>query len=78
MRAEARVWTVTAAEPKKLQLLIDGAREIIRQTRDALLRDNLVTPEILAQADEEYDHLLNTSYTYIAEGFCRTVGRPGS
>ncbi len=78
VRAEARVWTVTAAEPEKLRLLLDGSREIIRQTRNGLLREKLLTPEVFEQVDEEYEHILNTPHAYIAEGFCRAIGRPNS
>ncbi|MBU0716760.1 MAG: methyltransferase domain-containing protein [Planctomycetes bacterium] len=74
IQAEARVWSVTGGEPEKLRMFVEGAREIISQTRDGLLRDKLIIPETLARADAEYELLLNTPYTYIAEGFCLAIG----
>lgn len=74
VRAEARVWTVTAAERENLKLFVDGAREIIRQTRDGILREGIISTDTLAQVDEEYARLLQSPETYIAEGFCRAVG----
>ncbi len=67
-------WTATAAERDKLQGLIDGAREITRQTREGLLVEKLATDKILAQAEREYQMLLEHSETFILAGFCRAVG----
>ncbi len=72
--AEARVWTVTGGEPDKLRVLVDGAREIIRQSRAGLLERGLVAQEALDGAEGEYDRLLRTAHSYVAEGFCRAVG----
>jgi ubiquinone/menaquinone biosynthesis C-methylase UbiE len=76
VEAGGRSWTITGA-PREAELLatyIAGAREIIRQTRAGLLTAGLVAPELLQQADEEYQRLLESPDTFIFHGFCRVVG----
>jgi len=75
--AQGFAWTVTAQERDKLEAYVAGAREIISQTREGLLRERLVTTELLAVADEQYQRLLESPHAYIFEGFCRVVARPG-
>jgi ubiquinone/menaquinone biosynthesis C-methylase UbiE len=75
--AKGTAWTITAEEREKLEGYVGGAREIISQTREGMLAENLVTPTILSQAAEEYQRLLQSPHAYVFEGFCRVVGKPG-
>ncbi len=74
--ARGSAWTITAEERDKLQGYVTGAREIIDQTCDDLLAEKLVTPADLAQAEQEYQSLLDSPNAYVFEGFCRVVGNP--
>ena len=74
VETEGRAWTANAAERDKLEMLIDGAREIIRQCRAGLLAERLVPEEVLAQAEKEYQRLLDDPETFILAGFCRALG----
>jgi SAM-dependent methyltransferase len=76
VRAQGFAWTITADEREKLEGYVTGAREIITQTREGLLADKLVTPADLAQAEQEYQRLLDSPRAYVFEGFCRAVGQP--
>lgn len=74
VKVEGRAWTVTAGEKEVLLEYIEGAREIIRQTRDRLLREQLATEEMLTRAEEEYRALWESPITFVFHGFCRAIG----
>lgn len=78
VQTEGRAWTANAGEREKLEMLIDGAREIIRQTCAGLLAERLVPENVIARAEQEYQQLLDDPDTFILAGFCRALGtRPG-
>lgn len=73
VKAEGRAWSITADDKEKLRVYVDGAREIIRQGRDRLLSERRVTEELLKQADDEYQRLLDSPVTFVMEGYgCAT------
>lgn len=75
VRVEGRPWTITADEKEKLRSYINGACEIIRQTRQGLLAESLVTTETLRQAEDEYEILMESSSAFVFHGFCRAIGK---
>jgi SAM-dependent methyltransferase len=79
VHAECRGWAITGApeESERLRWYVGGACEIMRQTSAGLIAAQLVTPETLARADDEYQRLLTSPATYIAHSFCRVVGFKG-
>lgn len=78
VRAEGRVWTITAQDKEKLELYVEGAQEIIRQTSQRLIAEQLTTPEDVKQAQEDYEQLLASPSTFVFHGFCLAVGRKRS
>ncbi|UCF35151.1 MAG: methyltransferase domain-containing protein [Phycisphaerales bacterium] len=78
VEAQGRAWTLTARQKDKLALFLDGAREIIRQTREGLLAEGFTDEEMLQRAEKEYQHLLQSPETFILAGFCCAVGIRGS
>ncbi|MEM0482977.1 MAG: methyltransferase domain-containing protein [Nitrososphaerota archaeon] len=75
VRVEGRAWTITSDEREKLQLWVNGSKEIIRQTLQGLLDEHLVTQEILKQADGEFETLMKSSKTFVFHGFCLALGK---
>lgn len=78
VRAEGRVWTITAQDKEKLELYVEGAQEIIRQTYQRLIAEQLATPEDVKQAQAEYEQLLASPSAFVFHGFCLAVGRKRS
>jgi ubiquinone/menaquinone biosynthesis C-methylase UbiE len=76
IQADGRSWTICGAkhEAERLAWYVNGAREIIRQARDGLIGAHFVTPEMLMQAENEYQRLLASPDTFIFHGFCRVIG----
>jgi SAM-dependent methyltransferase len=68
-------WTVTANEPAALAGYVSGARQIIAETRDDLLRERLVGRDTLALALDEYQQLLGFPTTVVKHALSRAVGR---
>ncbi len=74
VRVEGRAWTIAAEQKEMLQLYVDGAREIIRQTSNRLVADRLLTQDILDLADSDYDRLLATPSAFVLSVFCCATG----
>ncbi len=70
-----RSWTVTAAEPEMLAFYVEGADEIINQSREGMLTRGLITEDQLTQAGREYERMLASPEAYTFQGFTRVVGR---
>lgn len=78
VRAEGRVWTITAQDQEKLKCYVEGAQEIIRQTSHWLIAEHLTTPEDVKQALLDYEQLVTSPNAFIFHGFCLAVGRKKS
>lgn len=74
IETQGRAWTVTAAEPEMLAFYVEGANEIISQSREAMLARGLITEDQLTQAAREYEQLLESPDAYTYQGFTRVVG----
>jgi ubiquinone/menaquinone biosynthesis C-methylase UbiE len=74
---QGRTLTITADQEEALSAYVEGAREIVRQTRDGLLGEHLVTEDLLSRAEEEYARLRDSPMTFVFHGFCRAVGHKG-
>ncbi len=74
VNAEGRGWSITADEKDKLEVYVDGAREIIGQARDRLLSEHRVTAEILQEADEEYRRMLESPAAFVMGGYVCATG----
>lgn len=78
VRVEGHAWTITAAEKEKLRLYVQGAQEIIRQTSEKLMAEQLVTAKTLEQAHRDYCRLLEDPVSFVFHGYCRALGfKPG-
>lgn len=77
VQATGRCWTLTGAahDAERLQGYVTGALAILHQTHAALLTNQAVTPDLLAQAEADYQQLLQNPTTFIMHGFCRAIGR---
>jgi ubiquinone/menaquinone biosynthesis C-methylase UbiE len=75
VKAEGRVWTITAQDQEKLKCYVKGAQEIIRQTSHQLIAEHLTTPEDVKQALLDYEQLVTSSNAFVFHGFCLAVGR---
>ena len=75
VEAKGRAWSITAADHDKLQVYVGSAREIIRQTREGLLSENRVSPDLLQEADAEYERLLNHPGAFAMEGYVYALGK---
>ena len=73
LEVSGRTWTITAAQRDNLTGYIDGAREITSQARDELLAAGLASADLLEQAEEEYQTLLEHPETFIIAAFVRAV-----
>jgi ubiquinone/menaquinone biosynthesis C-methylase UbiE len=51
----AHAFALTAGEGDHLAWYVESAREILGQTRQQLVEERLLTPEMLARAEEEYE-----------------------
>jgi ubiquinone/menaquinone biosynthesis C-methylase UbiE len=74
VRVEGRAWTISAEQKERMQLYVDGAREIIRQTSNRLLTDRLLTQDILQLADSDYGRLLRSPTAFVLHAFCCATG----
>jgi hypothetical protein len=74
VQARGCPWTCTAAQKDRLQWYVDGAGEIIRQTREPLLEHELVSEESLRQAEQEYERLLTDPHAFVLEVICCASG----
>jgi ubiquinone/menaquinone biosynthesis C-methylase UbiE len=74
IRADAFAFT---NQDDRLRRYVDGAREIIGQTRASLLERDLVGESELAQADGEYAALLDNRAAVVVEVMCCATGVVG-
>ena len=69
-----RAWVVTAAELEMLAFYVEGANEIINQSRAGMLTRGLITEDQLTQAAQEYEQFRASPEAYTYQGFTRVVG----
>jgi SAM-dependent methyltransferase len=73
VRADTLTWSATAAAPDTAATYVEGAREIIRQTRTSLIEGNYVTPGQIDRALSEYDAFLASAGSFVSHVFCRAT-----
>jgi ubiquinone/menaquinone biosynthesis C-methylase UbiE len=73
VEADTLAWSVTAGQPEALPLYVSGAREIIRQTQEALIHGEHIRPASIELALREYDQVLSCPSTFISHSFCRAT-----
>lgn len=71
VEVEAPSFTFSARDKERLEVYINGAREIIGQTRAHLLAHQLVPEPVLSRAEREYRELLESADTLVLEVMLR-------
>lgn len=74
VKGSTLAWSVTAGEPERLAVYVAGGREIIKQTRAAIVDGGRIGPDVVDRALQEYDRLLVDPATFVSHVFCRAMG----